>query len=83
MSASDPNFIVSSLPSYVKENQDFLIKEVVFGTPTIARITPQTGIKTSAYVNYLSAAPVLQDGKGCGRTMGWPEYQQKMRYEHI
>lgn len=66
MSASDPNFIVSSLPSYVKENQDFLIKEVVFGTPTIARITPQTGIKTSAYVNYLSATPVLQDGKGCG-----------------
>lgn len=66
MAASDPNFIVSSLPDYVKENQDFLIKEVVFGTPTVSRITPQTGIKTSAYINYLSAAPTLQDGKGCG-----------------
>lgn len=60
------NFIVSSLPDYVKENEELLIKDVVFGTPTIRRITPQTGIKTSAHINYLGADPVLQDGKGCG-----------------
>lgn len=60
------NFIVSSLPSYVENNRELLIKDVVFGTPTVRRITPQTGIKTSAYINYLSADPTLQDGSSCG-----------------
>ena len=50
MSASDPNFIVSSLPSYVKENQDFLIKEVVFGgdypyQDTVKKMFRQAGVK--------------------------------------
>ena len=32
---------------------------------------------------FLGCTNYTADGKGCGRTMGWPEYQQKMRYEHI
>jgi DNA helicase-4 len=32
---------------------------------------------------FLGCTNYTKDGKGCGRTMGWPEYQQKMRYEHI
>jgi len=30
---------------------------------------------------FLGCTNYSSDGKGCGRTMGWPEYQQKMRYE--
>ena len=32
---------------------------------------------------FLGCTNYTRDGKGCGRTMGWQEYQQKMRYEHI
>jgi hypothetical protein len=68
MATTDPNFIVTTLPDYVQENRDLLIKDVVFGAPTIGRITPQTGIKTSAKINFLGADPVLQNGEGCGFT---------------
>ena len=61
------NFVVSSLPSYVQENRDLIIKNfALVGTDTRKRIGLQTGIKTSGYLNYLAIAPVLQDGKGCG-----------------
>lgn len=30
---------------------------------------------------FLGCTNYTRDGKGCGRTMGWPEYRQKMRYE--
>ena len=61
------NYVVSSLPSYVQENRDLIIKNfALVGTATRRRIGLQTGIKTSAYLNYLALEPVLQDGKGCG-----------------
>ena len=61
------NFVVSSLPNYVQENHDLLVKNfALVGTATRKRIGIQTGIKTSAYLNYLELAPTLQDGKGCG-----------------
>ena len=41
----------------------------------IVRTRRRTGEAFLGCTNYSS------DGKGCGRTMGWPEYQQKMRYE--
>ena len=41
----------------------------------IVHITRKTGEAFLGCTNY------SRDGKGCGRTMGWPEYQQKMRYE--
>lgn len=62
------NFLVSSLPDYVVNNRQVLVKDIVFGTPSISRLVPQTGIKTSAAINYISADPVLQNGKGCGFT---------------
>lgn len=62
------NFIVSSLPAYVKENRDVLIDQVVLRGPTIRRMAKQTGIKKSAYLNYLDVRPVLQPGAGCGFT---------------
>ena len=61
------NFVVSSLPSYVENNKDLIIKNfALVGTASRKRFGLQTGIKTSAYLNFLELAPVLQDGKGCG-----------------
>ena len=61
------NFLVSSLPAYVQENRDMLIKNfALVGTATRNRIGLQTGIKKSAYLNYFDLTPVLQDGSGCG-----------------
>ena len=61
------NFLVSSLPAYVQENRDLLIKNfALVGTATRQRIGLQTGIKKSAYLNYLALAATLQDGSGCG-----------------
>ena len=41
----------------------------------IVRIRRKTGEAFLGCTNY------SRDRRGCGRTMGWPEYQQKMRYE--
>lgn len=60
------NFIVDDLPAYVQENHDILIREIVLSGGTISRMTLQTGIKKSAYLNYLDIDPEIQDGTGCG-----------------
>ena len=61
------NFVVSSLPDYVQNNKDLIIKNfALVGTASRQRFGLQTGIKTSAYLNYLELNPTLQDGKGCG-----------------
>ena len=63
------NFVVSSLPAYVQDNKDLIIKNfALVGTASRQRFGIQTGIKTSAYLNYLELNPTLQDGKGCGFT---------------
>ena len=61
------NFLVSSLPDYVKNNEDLLIAS--FGLPndgTRRYIGIQTGIKKSAYLNYLGFTGEFQDGSSCG-----------------
>lgn len=61
------NFLVTSLPDYVKANEDLLIAS--FGLPndgTRRYISIQTGIKKSAYLNYLGFTGKFQDGSGCG-----------------
>lgn len=61
------NFVVSSLPAYVQDNRDLLLKNFgLTGAGTRQHIGLQTGIKSSAYLNYLDVDPVLQDGVGCG-----------------
>lgn len=61
------NFIVISLPDYVKTNQDMLLKNFgLVGTDTRRRISLQTGVKKSEYLNFLEVAPTLQDGSACG-----------------
>lgn len=61
------NFVVTSLPTYVQENRDLILKNfALVGTATRRRIAVQTGVKTSEHINYLDLAPVLQDGSACG-----------------
>ena len=60
-----PNFVVTSLPDYVQENRDLLIRDVVLGARTIGRMRKQTGIKGSAALNYLEVKPTIQAGGGC------------------
>lgn len=61
------NFLVSSLPAYVQENRDLLIKNfALVGTATRSRIGLQTGIKGKARLYDLAGEIVLQDGSTCG-----------------
>ena len=61
------NFLVSSLPAYVKTNEDLLVKNfALVGSETRLRIGRQFGIKKDAYLNYLDIAATLQDGSSCG-----------------
>ena len=60
------NFIVTSLPDYVANNREVLVKNFGLTAPGIrSRIGIQTGIKKDAYLNYLDLTPVLQDGTQC------------------
>ena len=61
------NFVVTSLPAYVQENRDLLIKNfALVGGETRKRISVQTGIKKDEYINYLNLTPTFQPGAGCG-----------------
>lgn len=58
---------VSTLPAYVQENHDLLVKNfALVGGGLRSRIGIQTGIKKDAYINLLNLTPSLQAGKGCG-----------------
>ena len=61
------NFLVSSLPDYVKQNEELLIAS--FGLPnagTRRYISIQTGIKKAATLTQLLLTPTVQDGSSCG-----------------
>ena len=60
---------VSSLPAYVQDNHDLLVKNfALVGGGTRARISIQTGIKQDAYINLLNRTPTRQSGAGCNFT---------------
>lgn len=61
----DMNIIVSSLPEYVEQNRDTILRTVVLGGTTVKHMVPQLGIKTKAAINYLDVDPQFQDGRGC------------------
>ena len=61
------NFLVSSLPAYVEQNRDLIIKNfALVGAGTRSRIALRTGIKSGAKIPFLDFGLVLQDGSGCG-----------------
>ncbi len=64
-----PNFVVTSLPAYVQDNKDLLVKNfALVGGETRKRISVQTGIKKDEHINYLNLTPTFQSGVGCGFT---------------
>lgn len=61
------NYLVSSLPAYVEQNRDLIIKNfALVGRDTRSRIGLRTGIKTGQKVPFLDFGIVLQDGSSCG-----------------
>ena len=63
------NFVVETLPAYVQENKDLLLKNfALVGGGIRKRISVQTGVKGSAAINFMEIAPVVQDGSACGFT---------------
>ncbi len=60
-------YSVSTLPAYVQENHDLLVKNfALVGNGTRSRISIQTGVKKDAFINLLNLSPVLQSGEACG-----------------
>ena len=59
------NFVVTTLPAYVQDNKDLLLKNFALVGGTRSRISVQTGVKHSAHLNFMEIAPTLQDGAGC------------------
>lgn len=58
------NFVTSSLPNYVAENRDALVKDVVLGSSTLERVSIQTGVKYKAPIHILDFDEELQP-MGC------------------
>ena len=61
------NFLVTSLPAYVQESRDLIIKNfALVGSDTRRRIGLRTGIKSGEHLPFLDFNLVLQSGSGCG-----------------
>ena len=61
------NFLVSSLPAYVEQHRDLIIKNFALaGAGTRSRIALRTGVKSGAKIPFLDFGINLQDGSGCG-----------------
>lgn len=63
---------VSTLTSYVIENEDQLVAKSLFGSRTSDLIrsegTVMTGVKSSQQINILATDAIFQNGAGCTRT---------------
>lgn len=66
MPGQNVNILVNTLPEYIDQRRDSIIKKVVLEGKTLKRLVPQTGIKTKAKINYLGVDPTFQNGDGCG-----------------
>lgn len=60
--------IATSLPAYVEQNHDTLIREAVMGAESARMFTLQVGVKTKTALNLLKTAVEFQDGSKCGFT---------------
>lgn len=64
-------YSVSALTTYVIENQDVLIKDVVLGNgevkgAIIPKLNIQTGVKTSERIHFMDTNVQIQEANGCG-----------------
>lgn len=59
------NYDVSGLATYIKQEAEPIIRDVLFGGKLINRVRTQLGVKGAATINILDADPTIQAG-GCG-----------------
>lgn len=57
---------VDTLPAYIKQNRDILIKKSVLGAPSTDKFTVQPDVKGTAAINLLAVTAPLQDASSCG-----------------
>lgn len=70
---------ISTLPNYVEQRRDLILRGAVLGGDTIRRMRKQTGIKTVAALNYLDTTPKIQNGDTCGFTpQGVAKFTQRL-----
>jgi len=55
-----------TLPQYVEQNHDTLLRGAILGAETAKRFTLQTGVKTKTALNLLNTDVEFQDGSNCG-----------------
>lgn len=60
------SIIVTSLPAYVNQDRDRLLRAAILGSKSAKMFSLQTGVKKSASLNLLATDLVLQDGSDCG-----------------
>lgn len=60
------NVLTTSLPAYVEQNHDTLLRDTVLGAESAKLFTLQTGVKTKTALNLLSTTVEFQDGSTCG-----------------
>lgn len=58
--------IISTLPEYVEQNHDSLLRDALMGAESAKMFTLQTGVKTKTALNLLNTSIVFQDGMTCG-----------------
>lgn len=60
------NFLVTSLPDYIKENRDIIVANFALSGDSRRYFGLLTGVKGKANLNVLAAETILQDGSTCG-----------------
>lgn len=58
--------LVNSLPEYVEQKHDELLRSAVLGSESAKMFRLQTGVKTKSALNILNTAIQFQDGSACG-----------------
>lgn len=60
------SIVKTSLPAYVEQNSDKLLRAAIMGSETSKLFTLQVGVKTKTALNLLSTQVKFQDGASCG-----------------
>lgn len=60
------NSLTTTLPAYVEQNHDTLLRDTVLGAESAKLFTLQTGVKTKTALNLLNTNVEFQDGSACG-----------------
>lgn len=60
------SIVKTSLPAYVEQNSDKLLRAAIMGAETTKLFTLQVGVKTKTALNLLSTQVKFQDGASCG-----------------